>query len=64
MLTYLHACLGRGLSPLCQLPGLFPQLGLVLDLREDRYGPAATVLTLSSGQIAHYDLTLLDPYNP
>lgn len=64
MLTYLQACLRRKLYPLCQLPGYFPRLGLLLDVRETAFGFAATVLCLSTGEVEEHDPCLLDPYDP
>ncbi len=64
MLTYLQSCLGRQLYPLCQLPGHFPRLGLVLGLRESTYGLVVRTLCLSTGEVEEHDPLLLDPYNP
>lgn len=64
MLAYLQSCLGRGLYPLCQLPGPFPELGLVLGLRETAYGLVAPVLCLKTGKVEEHDPLLLDPYDP
>lgn len=64
VLAYLQTCLERGLFPLCQLPGEFPRLGLVLGLRETAYGLAAPVLCLSTGEVEEHDPLLLDPYDP
>lgn len=64
MFAYVQACLDRRVYPLCLLPGLFPQLGLVLTMRETTKGPTAQVLCLSTGQLHEHDPSLLDPYNP
>ncbi len=64
MLAYVEACLARELFPLCLLPGLFPQVGLILGLRETAYGLAVPVLCLSTGAVEEHDPMLLDPYDP
>lgn len=64
ILTYVHTCLERGLYPLCLLPGLFPQLGLILSMRESPFGPVVRVLILATATVEEHDPFLLDPVDP
>lgn len=64
LFTYTQTCLERGVFPLCLLPGVFPQLGLVLSMRESAYGPVVRVLCLDTGTVEEHDPLLLDPVDP